>query len=418
VTTAGGRKLMDSMFQFPLTSADEINKRSGIFRYFAAQSVTFPFSADEFGLMENYLGSGAGGNILSIGLDVLSKKALQVVAQDKTYEELNDEVCRTIALLGRLEVLANHLPDIQDSPYRDQLEQIRNIFNHPRLGWLERAQGVSELPLSKLIKYDYQLRSIMHEHLQELLTMIYYLDVYIAVSRVGKQRGYTYANAVPKGHNNLTINNFYHPAVDNAIGNTLSLHADSNVISLTGANMAGKSTLMKSFGISIYLAHMGFPVAADKMEFSVKDGLYTSINVPDNLELGYSHFYAEVLRVKTVAEQVAEGKDLVVIFDELFKGTNVKDAYDATLSITEAFSENRNCFFMISTHITEVGEALRERCSNFRFTYLPTVMVGVIPQYTYRLTEGITPDRHGMRIIENEGILDIIRSGNKQPNEK
>lgn len=173
--------------------------------------------------------------------------------------------------------------------------------------------------------------------------------------------------------------------------------------------MAGKSTLMKSFGIAVYLSHMGFPVAASHMDFSVKDGLYSSINVPDNLNMGYSHFYAEVLRVKTVAQQVAADKDLVVIFDELFKGTNVKDAYDATLAITEAFSENRNCFFVISTHIIEVGESLRKHCSNFRFTYLPTVMDGLIPRYPYRLTEGITTDRHGMIIIENEGILDIIR---------
>jgi DNA mismatch repair ATPase MutS len=154
---------------------------------------------------------------------------------------------------------------------------------------------------------------------------------------------------------------------------------------------------------------MGFPVAADEMTFSIKDGLFSSINVSDNLDMGYSHFYAEVLRVKTVAEQVAADKDLIVIFDELFKGTNVKDAYDATLSITEAFSTNRNCFFIISTHIVEVGEALRERCSNFRFTYLPTVMEGTVPRYTYRLAEGITADRHGMMIIENEGILEIIR---------
>jgi DNA mismatch repair ATPase MutS len=174
--------------------------------------------------------------------------------------------------------------------------------------------------------------------------------------------------------------------------------------------MAGKSTFMKAFGIAVYLAHMGFPVAAKNMRFSVKDGLYSSINVPDNLNMGLSHFYAEVLRVKKVAEAVSESKDLIVIFDELFKGTNVKDAYDATLAVTEAFAENRNCFFIISTHIIEVGEELRDRCNNFRFAYLPTIMEGVIPRYTYKLKDGITADCQGMIIIENEGILDIIRS--------
>ena len=90
--------------------------------------------------------------------------------------------------------------------------------------------------------------------------------------------------------------------------------------------MAGKSAFMKSFGVAVYMAHMGFPVAAEMMEFTVQDGLYTSINVSDNLNMGYSHFYAEVLRVKFVASEVAAGKNMVIILDELFKGTNVKDA--------------------------------------------------------------------------------------------
>jgi DNA mismatch repair protein MutS len=167
--------------------------------------------------------------------------------------------------------------------------------------------------------------------------------------------------------------------------------------------MAGKSTLMKAFGICVYLAHMGFPVPASHMLFSVKDGLYTSINVPDNLASGYSHFYAEVLRVKQVAADIAAGRNLVVVFDELFKGTNVKDAYDATLSLTEAFAEHWDSFFVVSTHITEAGEALRARCSNFVFAYLPTLMHGSKPHYTYRLAAGISQDRQGMIIIENEG---------------
>ena len=115
---------------------------------------------------------------------------------------------------------------------------------------------------------------------------------------------------------------------------------------------------MKSIGTNLYLAHLGFPVAASQLEFSLLDGLFSSINVPDDIQKGYSHFFAEVLRVKDVALQVRSGKRLLVLFDELFKGTNVKDAYDATLAVTEAFARFRDCLFVISTHIIEVGEAL------------------------------------------------------------
>lgn len=411
VITAGGRKLMDTMFQSPLTDAEEINNRSSLFRYFAEKDITFPFTGEEYAVMENYLSSGSGGSLISTGINAISKKVLQAAVQDKVYERLNADICKTIVLLKRFEELINQLQDDSNSPYTEEIRLVKRIFDHPKLIWLKKEEATEELPLFKLIRYDHRLRTGMHQQLKQLTKLISRMDVYIAVSAIGRQKGFTYAHAQPKDRNILAIADIYHPMVDNAIGNGLSLYQDMNLLFLTGANMAGKSTLMKSLGISIYLAHMGFPVAASCMEFSVKDGLYTSINVPDNLSLGYSHFYAEVLRVKTVAEQVAAGKDLIVIFDELFKGTNVKDAYDATLAITEAFSENRNCFFVISTHITEVGETLRERCNNFRFAYLPTVMEGVKPRYTYQLAEGITTDRHGMMIIENEGIIEIIKTG-------
>jgi DNA mismatch repair ATPase MutS len=157
----------------------------------------------------------------------------------------------------------------------------------------------------------------------------------------------------------------------------------------------------------MYLSHMGFPVAAATMDFSVCGGLYSSINVADNISLGYSHFYAEVVRVKQAAEAAASGKRLLLMFDELFKGTNVKDAYDGTLAITQAFSEYRGCLFIISTHIVEVGEALKDN-PTIHFVYMPTVMEGAHPRYTYRLQEGITEDRQGMMIIQNERILELI----------
>jgi DNA mismatch repair protein MutS len=412
--TTGGRKLMDSMFQQPLNNVTDINSRSSIFKYFAGQAIAVPFTGEEFGLMEEYLSSGQGSSLAASVVNVVSKKVLQIAVQDKEYVQLHTAVSKTIVLLNQFHTFINRLPDEQ-SPYKEQLDSMKNILANPKLKWLQDEAEVKRLSLAKLIKFDYLLRTGLQKQLQELIQMIFLLDVYIAVSAVGKLKGFCYGLALPGDRNTITATGLYHPIVENAIGNTLVMHQDKNVLFLTGANMAGKSTLMKSFGVAIYLAHMGFPVAASHMEFSVKDGLYSSINVPDNLSMGYSHFYAEVLRIKTVAQQVAADKNLVVIFDELFKGTNVKDAYDATLAITGAFSENRNCLFVISTHIIEVGETLRKQCNNFRFAYLPTEMNGLIPRYTYQLKEGITSDRHGMMIIENEGILDIIRAGGGKP---
>jgi DNA mismatch repair ATPase MutS len=203
----------------------------------------------------------------------------------------------------------------------------------------------------------------------------------------------------------------YHPQVPDAVPNSLHITPEANVLFLTGANMAGKSTFMKSVSIALFLAHMGFPVAAGSMEFSVLDGMYTTINLSDDLGLGASHFYAEVLRVKKVALELAQGKNLFIVFDELFRGTNVKDAYEATIAITKGFARRRNSLFIISTHIIEAGEILKQACSNVRFVYLPTRMHGNRPVYTYTLETGITDDRHGMIIINNENILEILAAG-------
>jgi DNA mismatch repair ATPase MutS len=172
--------------------------------------------------------------------------------------------------------------------------------------------------------------------------------------------------------------------------------------------MAGKSTLMKAISLSLYLAHIGLPVAAEYMEFSVRDGLYTKINLPDNLQAGASHFYTEVLRVKEVANLLDRDEKLFVVFDELFRGTNVKDAYDGTVEIARGFSRKRNSQFIISTHIMEAGKHLSEDNLSIQYLYLPTQMENGKPIYSRILQEGISADRKGMAIIKNEHIIELL----------
>lgn len=96
------------------------------------------------------------------------------------------------------------------------------------------------------------------------------------------------------------------------------------------------------------------------------------------------------------------------MFDELFKGTNVKDAYDATLAFSKEFQAFNRCIFIISTHIVEVGTALGLHTAGIQFKFMPTVMQGNLPVYPYTLTNGISNDRHGMVIIRQEGIINML----------
>jgi DNA mismatch repair protein MutS len=410
VRTAGGEQLLNKMFQNPLTDPEAINKRSEIFKYFQSKQATFPFSNAQFSQTENYLSGGSANNYPVTLLTLAKKKLLATVIKDEEYPNLQSGLQQTIAVLNNCKTFITQFKE-NDHPFYDELLEVSNILHDPRLEWLaeEQTTGSPQQSLQKTARYDHLLRHTLRAVLQTVMETFYQLDVYIAVANLAETKGFSYARALPKENNHLTATELRHPNIDKAVANPVSFNQESNMIFLTGANMAGKSTFMKSFGINVYLAHMGFPVAAKDMQFSIKDGIYSSINVPDNLDMGLSHFYAEVLRVKKVAEEVSEEKDLVIIFDELFKGTNVKDAYDATLAVTAAFSEYRNCLFIVSTHIIEAGEVLKQQ-SNIQTLYLPTIMNGNIPTYTYQLQPGISSDRHGMMIIENEGILEMLEA--------
>lgn len=410
VKTPGGERLLEHIFQNPMTDLNMINSRSAAFKYFQQLDIDFPFQYESFRIVENYLAMDIPVSRLVATAGTLRKRVANSLLHDEQYTIIYKGLLATIETFRLLKQVFSQIKGHTDSPYHEKEQIFQKILRNDHLSWLEKEQHPNELPVMKVAEYDYLLRHKLRAEMETVLEIIYELDVFIAVGKVSANKGYHYAEALPAEQNLIQTSALWHPSIDNAVANKLVMIADFNLLFLTGANMAGKSTLMKSFGIAVYLAHMGFPVAAKEFRFSVKEGIYTSINVPDSLDLGLSHFYAEVLRVKKAAQQVSEGKKLVVIFDELFKGTNVKDAYDATLAVSDAFSKYRSCFFIISTHIIEVGEALRQRCSNIQYSYLPTVIEGKALKYTYLLKEGITSDRQGMMIIENEGIIDMIRS--------
>lgn len=407
--TVGAERLLEAMFQYPLTSVADINQRSQIFQYFQNKALDFPFDPEALAATENYLSGASAANLVMAFAQTGRRKLLYHMSLRVEHDLVANGLLASIKMLGHIgKFISGLLRQDPKSPFADVLKKADLIFTGNQLKWLETVNTDRNLSFFQTVKYDYLLRTALRTEIEVILKLVHAVDVYIAVTSISRSKGFSYAEALPAEKDILHIEACFHPCLNQAVPNSVLMDAGSNVIFLTGANMAGKSTFMKAFGISVYLAHMGFPVPAKSMSFSVKEGMYTSINVPDDLNMGYSHFYAEVLRVKKIAEAVSAPKNLIVIFDELFKGTNVKDAYDATLAVSEVFAEHRNCFFIISTHIVEVGEALAQRCNNIVFTYMPTEMQGKIPVYTYRAKEGISSDRHGMMIIENERIIDII----------
>ncbi len=414
--TRGGEILLERMFHNPFIDETLINERSSILNLFQESRFEFTFSKEELGIVEFYIGNPDHKNFLISFSHNVKRKALKLLTNSKEFDIHQQGLLHTVKFIKRLEkqISAMSTNDkVMVNPYNNQIKNALTSLHSKRFDWIYLLNEDEDISFLKMALYDYKLRYLLSEPINRLMEILYEMDLYITVSTIGRERGFNYAVATGSHNHVIDIKGVYHPAITNAISNDIHLADDLNVIFLTGANMAGKSTLMKSFGVSLYLAHMGFPAPIESMIFSVRQGLYTSINVPDDIHMGYSHFYAEVVRVKKIAVEAASGKSLVIMFDELFKGTNVKDAYDATVAITGAFSDIKECAFIVSTHIMEAGLTLKEEHSNIQFKYLPTEMDGNIPTYSYKLDDGISDDRHGMRIITNENIIEIIKRKSK-----
>lgn len=398
--TRGGETILEEMFRNPLSDKDSINKRSSIIAGFSRLNVAFPFNSSLFDMAEKYLAIG----------DAQTKSANQQVTLSE--KEINNGVTAVIELIQQTNQFIQGSDISAIAAYAPERTAIAALLADPALEPALNEKQPGKLSYGAITAYDLLFRTRERNKIAQLLGYIYYLDVYASVAKVATDRKFIFPKALDKGPCKLKLEGVYHPSLSNPIGNNVMMNGTRNVIFLTGANMAGKSTFLRSLSTALYIAHMGFPVAARVMEFAVLDGIYTTINLPDNLGIGASHFYAEVLRVKKIAAELNSGKALLVIFDELFRGTNVKDAHEATVAVTAAFAKKHNSMFVISSHIVEAGEDL-EQHAGIGFLYLPTRMNGHTPEYTYTLEEGITDDRHGMLIIRNEGILDILKNGKK-----
>ncbi|WP_312398530.1 MutS-related protein [Sphingobacterium sp.] len=415
--TFGGELLLEKLFQQPFTNPEAIDRQAALISFFRSLQHIFQINADDLDIAQSFTNSYSNQDFASTLVHASRRKLLAILGLNEEKKHLEFGIRATLRIMLHL---ADYLSELAQQDKTDLLRE--SIFDQ---AWLreEYAQLVQlqykiesyaeGIPLGLAARCDYQLRHKWSKEIQQSLSAIYHIDLYQSIASVANERGFVRAEVLAAEHQHILLENVYHPTIPNAVGNDLAFDGDHNLIFLTGANMAGKSTYMKSFGIAIYLAHLGLPVPANKMLFSVKDGLYSSINVSDDIDMGHSHYYAEVLRVKKVAEYVNQAKDMVVIFDELFKGTNVKDAFEATLTVTRAFQQHHNCQYLISTHIVEVGQQLQEKDGAVQFVYMPTQMRGQAPYYSYRSEKGISSDKHGMVLIHKEKVLELLEQNSK-----
>lgn len=404
ITYGGGYKLKE-IFDNPLTDKERLKERVAAIKYLQQNVIDLKIEKGPCDFIEFYLQQKNKPTSVS-KIRAVEKWLRYRFNGDSDYYIIESGVKYALELLAMLRNFTAAYP-IETLPalFQNFHKQIDEVLTDPHFVFLSNIDPKKPGAVA-IAQADHLFRYKGFDKLKRLLGIVYQFDVYLSIAATGLNLGFSLP-VIRDDDDSLIIDGLFHPLIKNPVSNHAAFNASQNICFITGTNMAGKSSYLKSIGVCIYLSQLGFPVPAASMQTPVFNGLITTINLPDNLSQGNSHFYNEVLRVKHVAQKIAALPKLFVIFDELFRGTNVKDAYDASLSIIRSFAQIKNSYFVVSTHIVEVAREL-SAIENISFKFMETVFDNGSPSFSYQLKTGVTDERLGMWIVKNEGILDII----------
>ncbi|URZ08091.1 MutS family DNA mismatch repair protein [Clostridium felsineum] len=193
-----------------------------------------------------------------------------------------------------------------------------------------------------------------------------------------------------------------HPLIseDKRVNNDVDM--DNKIFVITGANMAGKTTFLRTVGINLVLAYAGAPVCASNLKCSIVD-IYTSMRITDDLNNGMSTFYVELMRIKKMIENVNKKTPMIFLIDEIFHGTNSNDRIAGAKKVLKILNEDW-IFGLISTHdfeLCELESDEKRRIKNYHFseTYLEDKIL-----FDYKLKTGPSDTTNAKYLMKMIGI--------------
>lgn len=197
-----------------------------------------------------------------------------------------------------------------------------------------------------------------------------------------------------------------HPLIKRAykICNDLELNEQRRIVIVTGSNMAGKSTFLRTSGVNLCLAYAGAPVNAVRLRTSLFR-LFTCIKVSDSVQDGLSYFYAEVKRLKLLLSAAESGDMLPMMFliDEIFRGTNNRERHIGSHAFIRALASRKNALGLIATHDLELTKLAEEIPGIANFHFREEVGEGKMI-FDYQLRAGPCPTTNALEIMRIEGL--------------
>lgn len=407
-TTQAGTEALRKQVQAPPGTYEKLREQQDAVRFWMnhRDNWTKRVSNGTLVMIEKFYESadGIAGRTNALGLFI--NAMVQKVFNRNAYSFVRFSVSHLIDFLKGchdLVQLEQHQPP---AAILKELEAFKEVLALPLCQSL--LQINDDAPQALLMDMSYRSRREIKHIILQMIERYARLDALQAMAVATLEHGWTIPELLPSEALHYQAQQLYHPLLKKPVAYDIEYTRLRNFLFLTGANMSGKSTLIRAMGVGALLAHIGMGVPAKAMQISFLEGIITNMQVEDNIFLGESYFFAEVQRMKLTAQKLSRNRYHLVLMDELFKGTNVHDAYECSRAVVNGLLRQSDNLMALSTHLNELSENLKNE-PNVWFRYCYTHITGDGRyQFTYQLKEGVSKDRIGYLVLKNEGVLDLL----------
>lgn len=203
----------------------------------------------------------------------------------------------------------------------------------------------------------------------------------------------------------LSVRDLGHPLLmeEERVGNDMLLDNDQSVMIITGANMAGKSTFLRSLGVNVVLALCGAPVCAKEFDcplIEMRSGMRTA----DSLKDHQSYFYAELDRLKSIMDELRSGKSLLILLDEILKGTNSTDKQAGSVALVKQLVDHP-CLVLIATHDLALGNLEKIYSGRIVNACFEANIENDQLSFDYKLKRGLAQKMNATFLMRKMGII-------------
>ncbi|MBY0486532.1 MAG: DNA mismatch repair protein [Flavobacteriaceae bacterium] len=322
----------------------------------------------------------------------------------KQYGLLIESIENEVFLSDKLNNLKDKLKS-ENTKASNELKQLSELFS--------RMDTINNLFVSLVFNglflfHAHTLKSLLNWKKNNAASLKKWLDVIGEFEMLNSLANFSYNNSdfvFPEINSNyeVSFSDLSHPLLNSKtrIGNDVTFQPQSFMI-LTGSNMSGKSTFLRSLGINMVLAGIGAPICASKANIHPMP-ILVSMRLSDSLSDSESYFFAEIKRLKLIMDNL-EGNRAFVLLDEILRGTNSDDKRNGTIEVVKKMI-SKNAIGAIATHDIEVCLTTNEFPNQLTNKCFEVEIVNNELHFDYKLRDGICKNKSATFLMKKMGVI-------------